>query len=126
MTAVLVVALLCIVALVLRQLFRDSSAGPGYSAPPPGRPPTLRPSPPSRPRFSGRVVEPEPFVTRPPARAARPRMTNGRKMTAVKNGRTVIPPDAIGLGCLQPISECSLGDRCVCLSQNELRVRSRL
>jgi hypothetical protein len=125
MTALLVVAVLCILALLAYGLFRepaDRSASPPAAWTPPSRPPARVPT--GR-RFSGRVVEAEPIARRPVPQPAR-RMQNGVKVAAVKNGREIIPPDAIGLGCLQPISECRLGNRCVCLNQNELRMESRL
>jgi hypothetical protein len=79
-----------------------------------------QPAPPARPapRFQGRRIERAP---RAPARPARgkSRMRNGRTVTPVRNGRRVIPDNAIGLGCLAPISECTLGDRCICLNRRE-------
>ena len=126
MTALLVVAVFCILALLVYGLFREQA---DRSVP---SPTTLTQAPPSRPiartaagrRFSGRVVEAEPITRR--IAGPTPRMQNGVKVPAVKNGQAVIPPDAIGLGCLRPISECGLGDRCACLNQNELRMESRL
>jgi hypothetical protein len=128
MTALLIVFLLCVIGVMLYAVFSDKGGTPVSSQQPPSLAPVRAPSGRATTRFSGRRVVPESFAVPASSVARTPprRMLNGRKVPAVKNGRAVIPADAIGLGCLRPISECSLGDRCVCLSQSEVRVGSQL
>jgi hypothetical protein len=78
-----------------------------------------------RPRFSGRVVEPRmPAASRVPRRAGSSRLRK-TSQTVVRNGHAVTPPDAIGLACLAPISECKLGADCLCVSPDGRRGGSR-
>jgi len=128
MTTLILIVALCALALIAREFLRDrdlpSSSVARSSTPPVTRQPG--------PRLNGRLVQPAPVTRsarRPFARSpspARSRLQNGVKVTAVSNGRAVIPDDAIGLACLRPIAECSLGDRCVCLGRQELRTGNRL
>jgi hypothetical protein len=105
MTAAIVLVSAFIVALILLEALR-SRAGNRQPVP--------------SPRFSGRLVGAVPQVaTITPRRRRSGGLRNGVRISAVRNGRAVTPPDAIGLGCLQPISECTLGDRCICLNQDE-------
>ena len=124
MTVAIVLASLCALAVILCHLARGTPDASPTSAP--MRSPGSRRRP-GKPHFSGRRVEPESAIASIlPVTQTKRRMVNGRKVAAVKNGQAVIPPDAIGLGCLQPISECSLGDRCICLGQSEPQTGSRL
>ena len=118
MIAALVLVCLLVFAWVVYAATRDETP------PPPSlrRPPSSRPPLRAKPRFSGRKVEAAPATIRARPRSGRTRMRNGEKVAAVRNGEVVTPADAIGLGCLAPISECRLGDRCICLNQQERQV----
>jgi hypothetical protein len=108
MTVILVLLALLAAGLVVRELARNSTDAVPFVDPAP--PPTGR-------RFSGRRVEAvRPAGTKPRV-ARRSRLQNGSRVSAVRNGHAVTPPDAIGLGCLAPISECTLGDRCICVDR---------
>lgn len=91
-----------------------------------GSPNPFDPAPPVRPpnsgRFSGRRVDLPVPGNRAPRPARRSRMRNGSQVAAVRNGHAVTPPDTIGLACLAPISECTLGPRCMCVTPEERRL----
>jgi hypothetical protein len=117
MMEILLLACLAVVAWGIYAFFRDGQAG-SQSPPPLPPPPTLR----GNPRFRGRQVASAPTVSRAKSQVSRRRLRNGKKIPAVRNGEVVTPDDAIGLGCLAPISECTLGDRCICLNRHERQV----
>lgn len=125
MTTLILIVAFCALALIAREFLRDRDT-PSGSVPRTSSPPTPRQP---GPRLKGRLIQPEPVTRRArpfvpsPSRSL---LQNGVKVAAVKNGRAVIPDDAIGLACLRPIAECSLGDRCVCLGRQELRTGNRL
>jgi hypothetical protein len=118
----MIVALVVICLLVLAWVVYASMRGEVPSSLPP-RPLSPRPPVRAKPRFSGRRVEAAPAAIRSQPRSGRARMRNGEKVAAVRNGEVVTPANAIGLGCLAPISECRLGDRCICLNQHERQAR---
>jgi hypothetical protein len=126
MTTLVLIVAFCALALIAREFLRDRGMPSGSVSRTPSRPIPRQPGP----RFNkGRLIQPEPVTRR--ARSFTPSpsrslLQNGVKVAAVKNGRAVIPDNAIGLACLRPIAECSLGDRCVCLGQQELRTGNRL
>jgi hypothetical protein len=124
MTLVLVLLAVAGIAWAIAALLRAPST-PRVTPPSPAAPPPLRPSRPAsasnQRHFNGRFVPAPSAGTVPPeSRPAASRMQNGRRVPSringpgIANGRTFIPDNAIGLGCLAPISECTLGDRCVC------------
>lgn len=104
--------------------FRRASRRGGTPEPPlaPALAPAAALAPRPRRRLQGRRVEAAPAAipVQPPPRPKR--LHNGERVPAVRRGRVVVPPDAIGLGCLKPIAACTLGDRCVCRNQPERRV----
>lgn len=111
MTVALVLIGLTVGAVVAHALYRAA-------APPPERPSPAnrtRPAAANR-RFKGRVIESATAaVGEDPG--ARRKLSDGTRISAVRNGRVHIPADAIGLGCLAPISECTRGADCICKSQ---------
>lgn len=113
----MIALLILVFAAVLVWLFVVHLREPAPPVPPP--PPPV--GPPGR-RFSGRTV-PAPAPPVRPRPAPNKRLGNGKKISASRgegplaNGRTFTPENAIGLGCLRPISECTLGARCVCRAE---------
>jgi len=116
MTVLVVLLGLALLGFLLYRAAAERSPSRTIQTPAPLRPPPALARP---PRFAGRRVTVS--LDTPVSPPTAPRLRAARHSGSLANGKRVLDDNAIGLACLRPISECTLGERCVCLGQQQRR-----